>query len=138
MCVAYFAHHHRSTRRRGALAKMEPPHQHCSNVIRRRVAVASATLEPGAGVGSAEARRAGANGARIEAPRFGSEGRNRSSDQGSEQGVRRLGDVHCHFIAPALSRKHLASASAIRVVLLSIPISRLFLRSEAHALNKEY
>ena len=41
----------------------------------------------------AEAWTAGANGVRIEAPRFGSEGRSSSSDQGQEQGVRQLGDA---------------------------------------------
>ena len=48
---------------------------------------------------------------RIEARRFGSEGRSRRSDRGPEQGVRRLGGSgigqwRCHFIAPAPSCRH--------------------------------
>ena len=51
------------------------------SVLRWRVAVASAMFTRRAGVGSAEAQRAGANGAWIEARRFGLEGRSRSSGE---------------------------------------------------------
>ena len=66
--------------------------QRYSSVIRRRVAVASAMFARRAGVGSAEGWRAGANRARIEARRFGSEGWSRISDQGPGR-VQRLGDA---------------------------------------------
>ena len=61
--------------------------------------------------GSAEARRAVANGA--HGSRFGWEGQSRSSDRGPEQRVRSLGDAAvkmCIFIASALFRKHLVLA----------------------------
>ena len=86
------------------------------SVIGWRVAVASAMCTRRAGAGSAEARNAGANGARIEAQRFESEGRSRSSDRGPQQGVWRLGgsEIHCHFIAPAPSCKHQALSAQCR------------------------
>ena len=57
-----------------------------SSVIKRSIAVASSMFSRRARAGSAKARRAGANGARIEA----------------------RSERHCHFIAPAPSRKHQA------------------------------
>ena len=70
-----------------------------SSIIRRRVVVASAMFTRRAGVGSAETRRAGANGARIEA---------RIEAKAGSAEARRCGSggVHCHFIAPVPSSKH--------------------------------
>ena len=67
--------------------------QQCySSVNRWREVVASAMFTRRAGVGSAEAWRAGENGAWIEARRFGSDSWSRSSDRWPEQEVWRLGD----------------------------------------------
>ena len=71
----------------------------CSSIIRRRVAIASAMFTRRAGAGSAEARRARANGAWIEAWRAG-------VDEGQSRDCGGWKMQHCHFIAPALSRKH--------------------------------
>ena len=65
------------------------------SVNRRRVAVASAMFTRRARVGSAEAQRAGANRARIEAIAGSAEAQRCGS-----------GEVYCHFIAPALPRMH--------------------------------
>ena len=75
--------------------------QRYSSVIRRRVTVASSMFTRRAGAGSAEARRAGANGVWIEARRpeqkLGSRARAGSAEARSET-------RHCHFMAPAPSR----------------------------------
>ena len=59
-----------------------------------RVVMASATFTRRAGAGSAEAQRAGANGARIEARRAGAEAR--IEGQNRECGGSKM--RHCHFI----------------------------------------
>ena len=87
--------------RLGALEKMEHIMSAAIlSIIRRRVAVASAMFTRRGGAGIAEAWRAGANEARIEARRpeqkLGSRARAGSAE------ARRLG----YFIAPAQSRKH--------------------------------
>ena len=90
-----------------------------------------------AGAGSTEARRARANGARIEVGIRGPEQKLRSRTRAGSSEDRRCGseDVHCHFIVPAPFRKHLALTQQCCP---RIPMLHLFLRSEAHALNKEY
>ena len=84
------------------------------SVIRRRVAVASAMFTQRAGVGSAEARRAGANRARIEAQRFGSEGRSRSSDRGQSRECGGSEMWQCHFIAPPCKHQALSTLCRCR------------------------
>ena len=90
--------------------------------------VASSMFTRRAGAGNAEARRAGANGAWIEAQRAGAEARIEGLSRECRGSIGDSKMRHCHFIAPALSR-------ITKRCPLSIPIS---LRSEVHVLNKEY
>ena len=95
---------------------------HYSSVIRRRVRVSSTMFTRRAGAGSAEARRAGANGVWIEARRAGAEAR--IEGQSGECGGS-IGDSALSFYGTCTVPE--LAPSAVRAVPPSIPISHIFL-----------
>ena len=96
--------------------------QRYSSVIRRRVTVASSMFTLRAGAGSAEARRAGANGVWIEARRAGAEAQ--IEGQSRECGGS-IGDSTLSFYGTCIVPE--LAPSAVCAVPPSIPISRIFL-----------